>query len=150
MGSTSDLSVLVRTTAPWLRGFPSIVALDDKAGKMLFRANLIAPALGFVQGAQTGAVSQPYKRVQGCPARNQGRKAANLAVGDTTNLVLAAVGKVAASQSGIAANSADEEALAQRLAGTLLATRVHVTALAETMQPDLRHAVNAVIEEVEL
>jgi TIR domain len=159
-----ELSVLVRTTAPWLRGFPSVAALDDKARKLLFEADLVVPALGLLQCAQNYQVipaedgsdvvlalsASHTSEFRGVQPGYQGRKAATLAVGDTLNLVLAAVSQVGAAQSGIAARSADEEVLARNLAATLLVARVHVAALAATMQPDLRYAVNAVIEEVEL
>jgi hypothetical protein len=53
------LTDLVRTAAPWLRGFPTVAAWDDAAGKALVRADLFQPAREFTRIARANqAISE--------------------------------------------------------------------------------------------
>ncbi len=97
------LTDLVRTAAPWLRGFPTVAAWDDEAGKALVRAELFQPARDFTRIARRlqtipegDAAEMELLAATANVTTYQGRKAGNRAVGGARNLMLAAAMLVAA------------------------------------------------------
>jgi hypothetical protein len=149
------LTDLVRTAAPWLRGFPTVAAWDDAAGKALVRADLFQPASDFTRIA---------RRKQTISARDaaeieilaeaadatdfQGQKAGSRAAGDVRNLMLAAAETVATFLSGAgAADLATRSLLVQRAGATLAEAEAAVEAFARTLPDDLRHALLALTKE---
>jgi formylglycine-generating enzyme required for sulfatase activity len=149
------LTDLVRTAAPWLRGFPTVAAWDDEAGKALVRPELFQPAREFTRIAreQQAIPAQDAAEVEllaeaADPHDYQGQKAGNRAVGDATNLLLTVAGTIAAFLSGaIAADFATRSQLVQRLGATLAAAEAPIDAFAATMQADLRQALQALVKE---
>ncbi len=149
------LTNLVRIAAPWLRGFPTVVALDDKAGSFHGEQKLLQPSLKLIQLAldQELIPAQDATEIL-CLARAadprgyQGQKAGNLAVGHVTNLLLKAACMFAASITG--AGVADFEArlkLIQRISAMLAAAGKPIDAFADTMAADLRQAFRALVDE---
>jgi hypothetical protein len=149
------LTALVRTAAPWLRGFPTVAAWDDEAGKALVRAELFQPARNFTRIA---------RRLQAIPRRDaaemdllaetadvddyQGRKAGNRAVGGAKNLMLAAAMIVAAASLEQAPPAVSARSLVIRRAGqTLAESEAEVEAFFATLPDDLRNALRALVQE---
>ena len=97
------LTDLVRTAAPWLRGFPTVAAWDDEAGKALGAGGTV-PAGTRLHADRPQAADHPRGRCgrDGAAGRDgdtddyQGRKAGNRTVGGARNLMLAAAMLVAA------------------------------------------------------
>ncbi len=122
------LTDLVQTAAPWLRGFPTVAAWDDAAGKVLVRANLFEPARDFARIA---------RRLEAIPERDaaemellaatanvddyQGRKAGSRTVGGAKNLMLAAAMLVAAASLNPVGPAPGARTLVARRAGITLA-----------------------------
>ncbi len=149
------LTDLVRTAAPWLRGFPTVAGWDDEAGKALVRPELFQPAGEFARIArqQLAIPEQDADEVELlADARDAddyvGQKARNRAVGGATNLLLAAAGMVAAFLSGaVASDFSTRSLLVQRLGATLAAAEAQVEAFAATVPADLRQALLALVHE---
>jgi hypothetical protein len=149
------LTVLVRTAAPWLRGFPTVATWDDAAGKALVRAELFQPAGELVRIALAlGAISAQDAAEMDLLAEAaeasgyQGRKAANRVVGGAINLILAAAGIVAMSL--VRGGGTDSDArllLVQRAGATLAEAEAQVEAFAATRSSDLRQALRALIKK---
>ncbi|KMO24905.1 leucine-rich repeat domain-containing protein, partial [Methylobacterium aquaticum] len=146
------LSTLVRTAAPWLRGFPTVARWDDEAGKALLRADLFQPAREFIRinrkrqaiperdAAEIVALAETAETVG-----FQGHKAGTRAVGQATNLLLAEATAVAVSRIG----NQDEAALpiTARALSTLSAAQAEVEAFSAHWPPDLRLALRAILED---
>ena len=146
---------LVRTAAPWLRGFPTVAAWDDEAGKALVRPDLFQPAREFTRIAREqlaiparDSAEMELLAAAADPEDYQGQKAGNRAVGDTKNLMLTAAGTFAAFLSGaVASDFANRSELVKRLGMTLAAAEAPIDAFAATMQADLRQAFRALVDE---
>ena len=149
------LTDLVRTAAPWLRGFPTVAAWDDEAGKALVRADLFQPAREFTRIArEQQAISERDAGEMELLAEAadtsdyQGQKAGNRAVGDAKNLMLAAAGVVATSLSGVVVPEFTTRSLLVQRARAMLATaKVQVEAFAATVPDDLSQALRALVKE---
>lgn len=149
------LTDLVRTAAPWLRGFPSVAAWDDEAGKALVRADLFRTARDFTRIArdQQAISAQDAAEVESLAeaadgANFQGQKAGIRAVSDTKNLILATAGTVAAFLSGaVASDSAAGSLLVRRAGATLTAAEEQMERFADTWPDDLRQALSAILAE---
>jgi len=149
------LTDLVRTAAPWLRGFPTVAAWDDEAGKALVRPELFQPAREFtrIAGNKLAIRKEDADEVdllaEAADATDfQGQKAGNRAVGHAKNLLLVAAGVFATFLSGaVASDFSTRSALVQRLGATLAAAETQVEAFADTMQADLRQALLALVKE---
>jgi Leucine-rich repeat (LRR) protein len=149
------LSDMVRLAAPWLRGFPTVAAMDDAAGKFLARMDLIQPAREFVRVARAQNVlserdaAEMEELGEAADADDfQGQKAGNRAVGGAKNLMLAAAGVLATFLSGaVASDFATRSLLVQRAGATLATAADEVQAVAETLPDDLRHALLALVAE---
>jgi Leucine-rich repeat (LRR) protein len=149
------LTDLVRTAAPWLRGFPTVAAWDDAAGKALVRADLFQPARDFIRIArQKQGISErdaaEVEVLADASAREgyQGQKAGTRAVGDAKNLMLVMAETFAAflSESG-ASDFAKQSLLVQRAKATLAMAETQVGAFVATMPDDLRHALASLVKE---
>ena len=88
-----SLSHLIRTAAPWLRGFPTVTALDDAAGAFLTRDDLLDPAAEILTAAKSTNLISAEDAVRvavlmGAAERGefQGKKAKTRVVGSTRNL----------------------------------------------------------------
>jgi Leucine-rich repeat (LRR) protein len=149
------LTDLVRTAAPWLRGFPTVAAWDDEAGKALVRAELFQPARDFTRIA---------RRLQTIPEKDaaemellaeaadvddfQGRKAGNRAVGGARNLMLATAMLVAAASLEPVGPDPRIRSVATRRAGmTLAEAEAEVEALGATLPGDLHTALRQLVAE---
>lgn len=149
------LTDVVRTAAPWLRGFPTVVAWDDEAGKALVRADLFQPAREFARVARRQeAISEQDAAEMELLADTadakdyQGQKAGNRAVGGTKNLILGAAEISATARAGaLPVNSPAQLRLVQRARATLAEAEAQIEAIAATMQADLRQALHALVEE---
>ena len=149
------LTALVRTAAPWLRGFPTVAAWDDAAGKALARPDLFQPVGEFVRIARAHeaiSAQDATEMILLAKAADvtgyQGQKAGNRAVGGAMNLMLAAAEIFATFLSGAKASDyAKRSLLVQRVGAMLAAAEAEVTAFAETLPHDLRQALRALIHE---
>jgi hypothetical protein len=149
------LTDLVRTAAPWLRGFPTVTTWDDAAGKALVRADLFQPAREFTRIAREqhtipeGDAAEMELLVAAADVIDyQGQKAGNRAVGSAKNLMIAAAGTVAAFLSGaVASDFAPRSLLVQRAGATLAAAEAQVEAFAATVPADLRQALRGLVQE---
>ena len=145
------LTALVRTAAPWLRGFPTVQAWDDQAGKALLRPELFQPARDFVRIArdrlvipQQDAAEMAALGEAGGERGYQQNKAGNRSVGGTWNLILA----LGTFLSGaVASDFAIRSPLVQRAGATLAAAEIAVEAFAATRSADLRQALLALTRE---
>lgn len=145
------LTDLVRTAAPWLRGFPTVAAWDDEAGNALVRAELFQPAREFIRIARTQQAipeqdaTEAEVLAEAADATDyQGQKAGNRAVGDARNLLLAAATLLSGS---VAAGFSTRSMLLQRLGSTLAAAEPQVEDFAATVPSDLRHALRSAVKE---
>lgn len=149
------LTNLVRTAAPWLRGFPTVAALDDAAGKALVRADLFQPAREFTRIAREqqaiSARDAAELETLADAARADdflGQKAGNRLVGSATNLILAAAGTMAAFLSGaVAPDFAIRSPLVQRAGAALAAGEAKIEAFAANWSEDIRQALRALVKE---
>jgi formylglycine-generating enzyme required for sulfatase activity len=149
---------LLRLAAPWLRGFPTIAAMDDEAGKMLVWASLFDPAKIAVRKAQDkNAISDEDADEMEILSEASdtehflGQKAGARAVGGAQNLILAAAGAVGVFLSGaVASDFATRSLLVQRAGAFLAAAEQEVEKFAVTLPPDLRHALMSVAKDAHL
>jgi hypothetical protein len=149
------LTDLVRTAAPWLRGFPTVAGWDDAAGKALVRADLFQSAREFTRiSRERETISErdaAEMEVLADAARSegfQGQKAGNRAVADTHNLLIALANVLA----GFAAGSGTSRLsrispLVRRAGATLAAADKQVDAFAVRLPGDLRQALRTLVEE---
>ena len=148
------LTDLVRTAAPWLRGFPTVATWDDEAGKALLRADLFQPAREFARIAREkraipeADAAQLEALAEAAETDDfQGRKAGNRLVGDTTNLLLAGSGAVAEYHSNaVTADPADRPERVQRWDATLAAAEAPIGSIATALDAELREAVVTTVE----
>ncbi len=146
------LSNLVRTAAPWLRGFPTVAHWDDEAGKALLRADLFQPARDFIRinREQHAIPKRDADEIAALAATGetegfQGHKAGTRAVGHATNLLLAEATAVAASRIGHQEEAA--RTITDRALSTLSAGRAEIEAFSAHWPPDLRLALRAILED---
>ncbi len=146
------LTDLVQLTAPWLRGFPSVAAWDDAAGRTLAPENLFRPAHNFARTAramETIAERDAAEIEQLAAAADAtdflGQKAGGRLVGDAWNLLLALAAVQAASRTGTGIEAT--RPLVRRAAATLAAAREELKQLAASRPGDLREALEALAEE---
>jgi hypothetical protein len=152
------LTDVVQMAAPWLRGFPTIAAWDDEAGKALARAHLFQPARDFTRIAREQQVISDRDSAEiemlaetANVIDYQGLKAGNRAVGSAKNLLLAVAGTVATFLSGaVASDFATRSLLVQRAGATLAAAESQIEAFAATLPNDLRHALVGLVKEGQL
>ncbi|GEM_PF-6596284 len=147
---------LVRTAAPWLRGFPTIAAWDDAAGKQLVRVDLFQPAHEFTRIARAqeaiserDAIEMDLLGETADASDYQGQKAGNRFVGGAQNLMLAAAEVVATFLSGaVTSDFTTRSLLVQRAKATLAAAETQVEAFTAVLPSDLGHALRALAKEV--
>jgi hypothetical protein len=148
------LTDLIRTAAPWLRGFPTVAAWDDAAGKALVRADLFQPAREFTRIARERRTISERDAAEMevlADAANadgfQGQKAGNRAVGHARNLLLTAASMVATFLAGsVASDFATRSLVVQRAGATLFQAEKQVEAFAASLSGDLRQALRALIK----
>ena len=149
------LTDVVQMAAPWLRGFPTVAAWDDEAGKALVRADLFQPARDFTRIAREQQIISEQDSAEiemlaetADEQDYQGQKAGNRAVGSAKNLLLATAGTVAVFLSGaVSSDFATRSLLVQRAGATLAAAEAQVEAIAANLPNDLRHALEALVKE---
>ncbi|MCK2053800.1 leucine-rich repeat domain-containing protein [Methylobacterium sp. 37f] len=145
---------VVRTAAPWMRGFPTVAALDDEAGRALVRADLFQPAREFTRIAHgQQAISERDAAEMELLADTaeaedfQGQKAGTRAIGHAKNLLLAEAEVVATSLAQISEHqSPTQVVLVQRAIETLTIAASQVEAFSATLPPDLRQALRFLVE----
>jgi formylglycine-generating enzyme required for sulfatase activity len=149
------LSLVVRTAAPYLRRYPSIVALDQAAGSMLTRPDLFEPARVLTKLARDRRVLVDRDALDldklAALAGGAGRpaqKAGNHAIASVYNLLLATLEYLAAELAGPAAQpGSPRAALVDRLCGMLADGAAQVDAFAAAFQRDLGEAARAMVLE---
>jgi|GEM_PF-3382566 formylglycine-generating enzyme required for sulfatase activity len=152
------LTNLVRMAAPWLRGFPTVAAWDDAAGKQLVRPSLFQPAREFTRIARaeqaiSGTDALEMDRLGDLAEASgyQGQKAGNRVVGGTQNLMLAFAEALATELSrSPATDFASLPLLVRRAAATLAAAESQVAAFAATRPSDLGQALRALVGEAQV
>jgi len=151
------LTDLVRTAAPWLRGFPTVEAWDDAAGRYLLRVNLLSAARDFIRVARAkGAISETSaSRMEWIEEDEhqgfQGQKANAWGVGGAQNLILATAEVMALFLSGALPSGAGSQSLlVERAAATLSEAGEQVEKFAETLPSDLGQALRELVKEAAL
>jgi formylglycine-generating enzyme required for sulfatase activity len=150
-----SLSVLVRTAAPWLRGYPTVAAMDDAAGKALVRGDLHSPAREFTRIAReheaiSAQDAEEIESLAGAAGTEdfQGQKAGARAVGSAKNLLLVSALLAAAELAGTSkVERPSRSILVQRVFASLASAQIQIAAIASTMSDDMRHALQALVEE---
>jgi hypothetical protein len=147
------LTDLVRTAAPWLRGFPTVAAMDDAAGKALVRADLFEPVREFTRIAREHETisardaDEIESLAKTADAQDfEGQKAGTRAVGSAKNLLLAAAELVAAFLAATP-DSVSRSLLVQRVLASLTAAQTQIEAITAALPDDLRYALRALVEE---
>ncbi len=150
------LTALVRTAAPWLRGFPTVEAWDNEAGKALLRPELFQPAREFVHiardrhvipeqdAAEIAALGEALGEAGG-KAGYQQTKAGNRSNAVVMNLILRTAMTFAFG--AVASDFATHSTLVQRAGAALADGAAAVEAFAATRSADLRQALLALTRE---
>lgn len=149
------LATLVRTGAPWLRGYPTVAGWDDEAGKMLVRIDLFQTARQFMRVAsEHGVISRDDSAevamssdavVPDGDHDHQGQKARTRATATSQNLVVATAEAIAGFLCG--SGTKDCPPLVLRAAATFTDAEREVTAFAASLPPDMKHALRALVNE---
>ena len=150
------LTDLVRTAAPWLRGFPTIAKWDDAAGKLLVPGDLVQTAHEFFRIAHKQAVisdeaADELKRLGDASEGTDdlGEKAGNRYIASARNLMIATAEIVSASLAGIGRSDPSSRThLAQRAAVALAAAEREIDAASNVLPSDLALALRALIKTV--
>jgi len=144
------LTDVVRTVAPWLRRFPTVVAWDDASGKMLNRIDLIPAAREFTRVARDQeiiterAASEVMTLLEA--ANNDsfiGQKSGNRAAATAKNLLLVAAGISAAALTQVSPIS--RSLFTKRVGEALSIAEKAIETFAITLPDDLRHALRALV-----
>lgn len=147
---------LVRTAAPWLRRFPTIVALDDECKAFFTDPRFIAPATGFLDVAATKKLisasdTELVTAVLRAGKREplQAQKARTRGVHTVRNLAIASASIVAGFLSAsISSDFATKSELVSRAGSALAEAEEHIELLAEDLQDDLRIALRDLIRQL--
>jgi Leucine-rich repeat (LRR) protein len=146
------LTALVRTAAPWLRGFPTVEAWDDQAGKALLRPELFQSARDFVRIARDAQVISGPDAAEmaalgeaGGNAGYQQIKAGNRNNAGAMNLILSTAMTFALG--AVASDFATRSPLVQRAGAALANGAAAVEAFAATRSADLRQALLGLTRE---
>jgi transcriptional regulator with XRE-family HTH domain len=150
------LSDLIRTTAPWLRRFPTVRELDDESGAFLTDKNLLNPGADLIQIARDrNLVSRlDADAIMGLlnAARRgefQGQKANTRSVFSIRNLVFVSASLLATFLSGALASNFSEKSLLISHAGTFLAVaEARIMEFAGDLPDDIRIALQQLIKEI--
>jgi hypothetical protein len=156
-----ELRDLIALGATWLRGYPSIMALDnravtpwtsagmDDAARRLLRCFRDDDCLTDEDFTHALLALDSVSDLPSGPAKpgNRAWKAATLAVGTVNNLIVTAARHVAAARAGVASADADAGERAVRLTRVLVVSAPQVRALGGLMATDLRHGLNALLEQ---
>lgn len=142
------LSDVIRTAAPMLRQFPTVLALDEHAGSFLTKAELFEPARVVLQAAAEQHVfaARDLAVLQDLVAAAergafQSDKARSVTLTSAKNLVLLAASSVVSFQMGMAGNIAAEKSIiARKLAETYIATEKSTLTLFASATPDIQLA----------
>jgi len=150
------LTDLVRTAAPWLRGYPTVARWDDEAGKLLARPRL-ENARGLAEAARrSGVVAEPdlaeaavlSETAQG--SSYLAEKAGRRLVGWARNLVvIGALFCADIAKDAIVRSVADHSPLAERVAETFVSAEQHIEQIAEDFPADLRYAVGVALKQMQ-
>ncbi len=150
------LTTLVRTAAPWLRGFPLVAKWDDDAGRALLRPELFQPAQDFARVAfEQGAISEPDKdkldflsETAAIDGEFQQHKAKNRVIGSVGNLMLKLATITASFLVGaVASDFSTKSDLVKKAGSTLEKAAQEVERFAETRPKDLQLAYQAIIRD---
>ena len=156
-----DLRDLIALGATWLRGYPSIVALDnravtpwesggmDDAARRLLRCFWDGDCLTDEDFTHALLALDAVSDLPPGPAKqgNRAWKAVTLAVGTVNNLIVTAARHVAAARAGVASADAEAGERTARLTAALVAAAPQVRALSGLMATDLRHGLDALMEQ---
>jgi hypothetical protein len=151
-----SLGHLVGTAAPWLRGFPTINALDDAAGEFLTKNELLGPSAEVLDAARSIKLISAEDAVRvavlmGAAERGefQGKKASTRVVGSTRNLLFAGVRIVAACYFGATASDfATKSDLVKRAGSFISETTRPIEKLLIDLPSDIRFAFATLVEHL--
>ena len=153
-----SLSHLIRNAAPWLRGFPTVTALDDAAGAFLTKSELLAPSSEVLAAAKSIDLISAEDAVRvavlmGAAERGefQGQKAKTRVVGSTRNLLLAGVRIVAAFYVAAAASDFSTKSVFVKRVGDFISeTTMPIEKLIIDLPSDIRFAFATLIEQLKI
>ena len=154
----ANLSHLVRLAAPWLRGFPTVAAWDDAAGRALARPDLFQPARAFIRIARAQRTisdrdAAEIENLAGTAEAGefQGGKAGTRAVGHATNLLLAEAEVAAAARAETGVTGARTlSPVAERALATLAAAQAEITRISAAWPEALRFALRSLVQPAQL
>jgi hypothetical protein len=147
---------LIRTSAPWLRLFPTIRELDDQLGAFLLRPELLSAAAAVIPIAQHERLVAPIDAeillaLKDAAERGevQGRKARTHTVHSVRNLVIRGAAVLATVYIGaVGSKLAEHSVIADRAARVLIAIENSVAELLADVPDDLRIALKTLIEAI--
>jgi hypothetical protein len=150
-------SDLIRSAAPWVRRFPTARLLDDEAGAFLMRQDLYEPAAGVIRVAEetqviSGHDARLLQSIVEAARRGdyQGQKAGARGIFSSKNLV-AAMALVMSLEVGMIGNeAASKSVIAQKGAQFYLKAESHVMKLFEDAPNDIKQALRAMMNEINL
>jgi hypothetical protein len=153
-----SLSHLIRTAAPWLRGFPTVSALDDAAGAFLTKDELLAPSTEVIAAAKSINLISVEDAVRvavlmGAADRGefQGQKAKSRVVSSTRNLLLAGVRIVAAFYMGATASDfSTKSEFVKRVGGFISEVTTPIEKLIIDLPSDIRFAFVTLVEQLKI
>jgi len=139
---------LIRTSAPMLRRFPTIDALDDATSGFLTNPALFAPASSIVDAAKSGSVASPRLTAElsamlasGQRGGDVGDKAGTRGVRGVRNMLYRGGGLFARFLLGTTASGfANESPLMKRFGSFLASAETDITQFLSDRSADIRHA----------
>ena len=147
------LQTLVGLMAPWLRSIPSIASLDDKAGQLLRRPDIVADQGVAASAAQAKVIplrdAKSLDRLHEIAAREgfQADKARGRFTASVRNLLLTMSKTYLTLMIGaVGSDLAPNSILATRLAAALARAEVHIETLSSAMPRLLGQAVKGAVE----
>jgi len=153
------LDDVVRTSAPWVRRFPTARELDEEAGEFLANIVDVKPAISTLALAistklldrQTGHLVQSLLEAE---SRGSGvsKKAASRGLFSTKNIAICAIGILSATGSlvagAVASDIASKSELVHRAGDFLISAEKPVLELLKDLPSDIRTAVESFIRDL--
>ncbi len=149
-------SDLIRTAAPWVRGFPTARELDDQTGAFLARTDLFEPASRILAGASAQSLISDNDRdlilALLAAIEREGfvsHKAGVRGVQSVNNLTLKSLAFLAAFYSGaISSSYSNESPIIKKISAFLVAGEVQITKILADAPADVRLALKAALDDL--
>ncbi len=147
---------LIRTAAPWVRGFPTARELDDQTGAFLARKDLFEPASRILAGASAQSLISDHDRdlilALLAAIEREGfvsHKAGVRGVQSVNNLTLKSLAFLAAFYSGaISSGYSNESPIVKKISDFLVAGEVQITEILADAPADVRLALKAALDDL--